>query len=227
MTDQKTEEFVERLIVKWLKRMDENPGVSGKPVALYRCFENNHELFTSHDNAGYFLLTESHLRFFVDYPYANPCGSEYAFYDTQIKDITSVCANYMKKNNIAAFVRAFFMAALCGGLLYFFPNMRSLFQVAIYILLAVSAIVAIGAFTFLKIKHYKIHIGSVNGGFTLMGCQNRRNKNAAAWNQPMTIVYNATICEKQLLAFIEQINARISVLQERGEYAFDTMEVQL
>ena len=218
--DNKNNEKMERFIAKWLNRMDETPSVSGQPVALYGCFANKHVIFSSRDNYGFFLLTESHLRFFVDYPSIDPCGAEYAFFDTQIKDITSVCANYMRKNNFAALLGAFLLGALSGALLYFFPDIHSLLRICLYLLLGSAAVTAIGAFTFLRIKYYKIHIGGIHGGFTLMGCQNRKGTNAAAWSQPMTIVYNATVKEEQLLAFIEQINTRISVLQERGEYAY-------
>ena len=96
--------------------------------------------------------------------------------------------------------------------------MYGLFAFIGVVLTCTGLVCIVGSFTFARIRNYKINIGSVNGGITIMGSS--RGRGAGAWTQPMTIVYNAKPLENNLIEFVEKINVRITKLQERGEYAF-------
>jgi hypothetical protein len=80
----------------------------------------------------------------------------------------------------------------------------------------------LGSFTFNTIKVYKVSIGTLQGGMTVMGSSRRIISSKMAWSNPMTVVYNAEPDEYNLVNFIEKVNARIALLQERGSFAFDS-----
>ena len=218
------EKYAQGLSVKLLTRANAkfDPENGERPNAIYKCFENNRSFFKKNRSRGYFLLTQSHLNFYVDYPErskSDGSGSQYAYATTQIKDITSVCANYHKKFNLGAFILGFLLSiasAVC--FLPFVSEVHGFFTFLGVVLSCAGLSCVIGSFTFARIKNYKINIGSVNGGITVMGSSAGRG--VGAWTHPMTIVYHANPLENNLIEFIEKINVRITKLQERGEYAF-------
>lgn len=195
-----------------------------EPNGIYKCFETR-------DSEGYFMLTDTHLNFYVTKkgatssldgdPFDHVPYSQYAFINTQIKDITSICANYEKIFNKAAFIRGLLCGAL--SLLSFWLCSESYANLFWGIpCLGAGIYFIIGAYSFLRTKMYKINIGTSAGGITVIGDSGGANiPKTLTWNNPMTVVYNAEPLEYELINFIEKINLRITRLQERGEFAFD------
>jgi hypothetical protein len=208
-----------------------------EPNGIYKCFIKK-ELFSASE--GYFMLTDTHLSFFVNkieswfdnfisglnkkkkkIPYIP--YSQYAFLSTQIKDITSICANYKKVVNKSACLRGGICLLLGIVLPLIFKEFAKTLIIIISIILAArGGYLIIGAFSFLRSKTYKINIGTVSGGITIMGASSEIGIHSSAiWNNPMTVVYNAEPLEYELINFIEKINHRITLLQERGTMAFE------
>lgn len=207
----------------------ENAGDNGKVHGIYRCFEKNNLLSSKNSSSGVFALTDTHLNFFVvpDGEITDLPQSQYAFASLQLKDITGICANYEKRINWKMFFAGLFMILLPIVLLILFKTMLPFLKFLCYAFVFLGFISTILSFTALRIRVYKINIGSLNGGVTIMGAYGKSMSSGMIWNQPMTIVYNAKPLEGELIAFVETINQSISKLQERGEYAFDNVEVIL
>ena len=91
-----------------------------------------------------------------------------------------------------------------------------------YVAAGLGLTLTVGSFTFNTVKVYKVNIGTLQGGITVMGASRPIMSNKAAWTSPMTVVYNAKPDEHNLVNFVEKINARIALLQERGSYAFES-----
>ena len=203
-----------------------------EPNGIYKCFK---KIFSISE--GYFMLTDTHLSFFVNktesrfdnllsgqnnkIPYIP--YSQYAFLSTQIKDITSICANYRKVINHWALWPGLISLIFGIVLLLVFKELAKTFIIIISIILAVIGLfLFVGSLSFLRAKIYKINIGTVSGGITIMGASNGRSiPSSAILNNPMTVVYNAKPLEYELINFIEKINHRITLLQERGTMAFE------
>ena len=197
---------------------------NGTPNGIYRCFEDTAKLFAANVSVGYFLLTDTHLSFYVDYPNRSEddqCGNKYGFVNTQIKDITSICANYERRFNFLAIFMGIIFALVSTVLMTSFPDMSTFATILCVLGCAVGAAFIIGAFSFMRNRIYKINIGTTHGGITVMGSSHSSIKTSAAWSNPMTVIYNARPIEYGLINFIEKVNLRITLLQERGEYAFD------
>ena len=204
--------FQRRSYPNYDEKMKELPEANG----IYRCFSKSGLLEKSD---GYFMLTDTHLNFYVDYDNMK----QYAFTSAQIKDITSICANYEKRFNLLSFIcgaalsllgiiLATLLAGAVAGILVFLC----------YVAAGLGLTLTVGSFTFNTVKVYKVNIGTLQGGITVMGASRPIMSNKAAWTNPMTVVYNAKPDEHNLVNFVEKINARIALLQERGSYAFES-----
>ena len=203
-----------------------------QPNGIYKCFEKN-EFFSS--SVGWFMLTDTHLSFYVTKPkleldhnsldatHLDVPYSQYAFVNTQIKDISSICANYWKIFNPTAFLIGLFLLLI--GLVLpiaLHTYIKGFLAVLCYIGAAGGLVSIIGAFSFWRSKAYKINIGTPQGGITIMGSSGGKSvPSSVLWQNSMTVVYNAKPFEYELINFIEKINLRITLLQERGEFAFE------
>ena len=180
---------------------------------IYKCFSTKSLLDPSD---GYFELGETRLKFYIIH--GGIIIDKYAYIDMQIKDITSICANYIKRLNVLAFIIGTLLSSVGAILKFFIPTPNWLPMPVVYVILGIGGFLLIGSVSFLRIKMYKINIGTHQGGITLMGSSSRM-KNTVAWNNPMTVVYNATPIEKGLIKFIEDINKEIEARQLFGDYA--------
>ena len=129
--------------------------------------------------------------------------------------------------NRSAFLRGFIFLLLGIALPLVLKEFAEILIIIISIIISIVLAVRggyliIGAFSFLRSKTYKINIGTVSGGITIMGAFAEKGvPESAIWNNPMTVVYNAEPLEYELINFIEKINHRITLLQERGTMAFE------
>lgn len=203
--------FLQRTYPEYNDRKEDLPEANG----IYRCFTKNGILEKSD---GYFLLTDTHLNFYIEYERMQ----QYAFTSAQIKDITSICANYEKRFNALSFICGLLLSALGIVLATVFAGVLTPFLTFLcYASAGLGLVAMLGSFTFNTIKVYKVNIGTLQGGMTVMGSSRRIISSKMAWSNPMTVVYNAEPDEYNLVNFIEKVNARIALLQERGSFAFD------
>ena len=204
--------FLSRSYPNYDDKMNELPEANG----IYRCFSKS-GLIEKSD--GYFMLTDTHLNFYVEYDSLR----QYAFTSAQIKDITSICANYEKRFNLLGFICGLVLSALGIVLATLLAGaVAGILVFLCYVGAALGLILTVGSFTFNTVKVYKVNIGTLQGGITVMGASRPVMSTKAAWSNPMTVVYNAKPDEYNLINFVEKINARIALLQERGSYAFDS-----
>ena len=205
--------FLERSYPNYNEKMQDLP----EPNGIYRCFSKRSWLSDNSD--GYFLLTDTHLNFYIEH---DKNLRQYAFMSAQIKDITSICANYEKRFNPFVFFYGLLMSVIFLALAIIFRDtMTDIWKACLLLMSVGSASLMYHAFTSLAIRKYKINIGTLQGGMTVMGSSAGQLSSRMAWNNPMTVVYNATPDEYNLFSFVEIINARIALLQERGDFAFE------
>lgn len=205
--------FLERSYPNYSEKMQDLP----EPNGIYRCFSRRS--WFSDNSDGYFLLTDTHLNFYIEH---NNNLRQYAFMSAQIKDITSICANYEKRFNPFVFLGGLLSLGICLALVFIFRDtMASIWQLCLLFMSFCSVLLMYNAFTSFAIRKYKINIGTLQGGMTVMGSSAGQLSSRLAWSNPMTVVYNATPDEYNLFSFVEIINARIALLQERGDFAFE------
>ena len=174
----------------------------------YKCLRTR-SLFEATD--GIFRISETRLQFFIIRN--GNAINRYAYIDMQIKDVTSICANYLKQLNIIALIVGLLISA-AGILTKTFLQLTGSIPI---ILIIIGALFFIGSFTFLRIKTYKINIGTPQGGVTLIGSTSPITSSVAL-NNPMTVVYNAVPFDSVLIQFVEDINRDIEFLQQFGSF---------
>ena len=192
-------------------------GVDSAPLSVYKCFSSR-GILPSSVSTAYFMLTAISLNFIIDYPLMpKESAAQYGFASIQIKDISSVCASYEKRFNFGAMIMGMLLFSL--AIMTLTAANEGMAILGVFLIFGALALV-LGSFTYLRIKQYKVCIGTPTGGMTIIGSSGKLLGKGIVWNQPNTILYNAIPNESEFYTFIEEINWRIASLQERGEQAF-------
>lgn len=212
---QSTSERLMELVSKRISAHEiSNPHVPEKIKNIFFCLSRG---IATKKRIACFALTTDHLYFLTVYPNKDSTdqyGDDYIFCSTNIQDITTVGANYVKSINLPILLSGILLSII--GILLFFFKILSPFLPVTLLMLGVFA--AFGAFTFFQLHRYKISIGSLQGGITIMGEYPSLSVKNIVWNQAGTYIFNGKQINDKFYKEIECMNGDISTLQKMGGF---------